>query len=761
MQAVSRQYKESMRGHARNRGYIRATIGVYNTKAQENLVLDTEKTNTMYISDLTAPFEDRLPERIYATPENNFSKVDGSMFFAPHKESGYSLYNNGIVTDDALGSVYIYLKEGSYGIKGITIDFGDCYPTDFTIETDEGTKSYEGNDKRYFTTEDTFNRTTFFIIRPYKMVNEIGRLRIYKFSCGVTNSFTNKDVKNYSGKEYVSPIAETVPSNDVSLTVFNYDLYYSPDNPNSALAYMEIGQEVKIAFGYDVDGNGNIEWLPEKKSYLKTWKANESQAEFTATDIFDNISGTYYRGKFYKDGISLYDLAVDVFEDAGIVDYFIDTYLKSVIIYNPMPTVSYSSALQIIANAGRCVLREDRRGRVHLQSSFIPEMIPSTNNQAKYSHIENVLKNDVKDGYATASNDFSIVDGSLRFVPKDDKYLNIGYVSESIWIETKEDVVKNRLSFRLGNPIKKFPLGGYWDGDMPIITIDLEATYTAFGLFINFRNTAPQKMVIKTYSQEYLADYVVVENPDIHYQTDKVFVEFDKMEIIFEKGYPNSRVFVDNIIIGDATDYELTRKNELITAPIASRNKKVKEISVSYSNYKETSDLKEIVSEELTVSENDYEHYVYFNVPYYGIEVKVDSNNVTAEILEESSYYAKIKFSGISSETTFRYYISGYEYTKEELKYTSVYSQNGEVKTWNNPLVSSLEHAKELEKWLSSYFLGDVEYEIEWKGDPAVDANDLFHLETRFGTSFIRDYENTLTFNGRWKGKIKARKVAK
>ena len=45
MQAVSRQYKESMRGHARNRGYIRATMGVYNTKAQENLVLDTEKTN--------------------------------------------------------------------------------------------------------------------------------------------------------------------------------------------------------------------------------------------------------------------------------------------------------------------------------------------------------------------------------------------------------------------------------------------------------------------------------------------------------------------------------------------------------------------------------------------------------------------------------------------------------------------------------------------------------------------------------------------
>ena len=77
-------------------------------------------------------------------------------------------------------------------------------------------------------------------------------------------------------------------------------------------------------------------------------------------------------------------------------------------------------------------------------------------------------------------------------------------------------------------------------------------------------------------------------------------------------------------------------------------------------------------------------------------------------------------------------------------------------------MISKAEHAQIIEEWLASYFLGDVEYEIDWKGDPAVDANDLFQLETRVGKSYIRDYENSFRFSeGRWTGNMKARKVAK
>lgn len=761
-----------MKSHIRNRGYIRATIGIVNSEAQKNVQVDTKRSNLLYISNIKQPFNGSVPDKIYATPEENFTKLDGSMYFVPPQNAGYEIYNNGLVSSDILGSIYIDFGGEEFDIKGLTIDFGNCYPTDFVIETNSVTRTYADNVKRHWAAEDTFDRTRFFKVSPITMVNGQGRLRIYQFSCGVTNTFTNDDVISFSNKEYVSPISETIPSVDAELVIKNYDMYYSPDNPESALAYMEVGQEVKVSIGYDITDNGDIEWLPERKMFLKTWKANESQATFTSTDIFDYVSETYYKGKYRSEGISLYDLAVDVFEDAEIFDYYIDAYLKNILVNNPMPVVSHSAALQIIANAGRCVLKEERGGRIRIESSFIPKMEAFSDNQATFSHVENVLKNDVKAAYANTSNNFSVLDGSLLFYPFDSQeILKTGYVSESIWIEYAEPAVVRRFPFRLGTDLKEFNVGGYWNGDIPSITIELEASYTAFGLGIIFRNVAPKEFCIATYHANELLEYAVVNKPNINYYTDKVFPDFDRMEIIFTKGSPNSRIFVDNILVGDNTDYELTRNNDLLTAPVATRQTKIQNISVTFSTYKESVETVSAVSEEIIVPKNGYEYTAYFSKPSYGLEVFVNVDNevakaqtelIYAEIIESSDYYAKIKFMGIEHETAVRYSISGYEYTIEEQKYIKNYNRSGEIKTWNNPLVSTPEHAQMIEEWIATYFLGDVEYEIDWKGDPAVDANDVFHLETKVGEPYIRDYENSFRFSGgRWQGGMKARKVAR
>lgn len=762
MQSVSRECKESMRGIGRNRGYIKATIGIVNSKAQEAAEVLPDRNNLLYFSNLRAPFNGGVVDRIYAMPEENFSRIDNTMYFAPDENAGFTYYNNGIVAENVGGEIYISFGDTQYDIKGLSIDFGDCYPTHFSIENDIRTLTYENNNTRYWNTEDAYAKTSFLRITPLQMVNGNGRLRILKFSCGITNTFVNDDVINYSEKEYVSPIAETLPSNDVTLTVKNYDLYYLPDNPESALAFMEQGQEVRVALGYDVNGKGSIEWLPERVTYLKTWKANESQAVFTATDIFDNMAGTYYKGKYRTEGISLYDLAVDVFEDARIENYFIDTYLQEIIVHNPVPVVSHSVALQIIANAGRCAISQDRYGRIHLQSSFVPEMTITANNQTEYSRVENLLTGDAKAGYATASNDFSILDGSLRFLPENGLYLETGYISESLWVESNDAEVKQRLSFRLGNNLKAFKIGGFWNGDMPVLTITLEASYTAFGFGINFRNVAPKKFEIITYHADNLVKHVTVKNPQINYYTNEAFMDFDKMEIVFSVGYPNSRIFVDNIIIGQNTDYALKR-DQMFSAPVATRLNKIREISLVYNNYKKSTQTTVLASEEITVSSDMYEYTAYFQRASYGFVLGINSNNrsISARIIESSNYYAKIRFSGVTKKTTVNYSISGYNYTVEEQKYTVKYNDDGEAKTWNNPLVSTMEHAEDLEKWIASYLLGDVEYDIDWRGDPSVDANDLFQMESLVGMPYIRNYENQLTFSGGWRGRMKARKVVR
>ncbi len=766
MQNVSRAYKESMRRHIRNRGYIRATIGIFNQEAQKALSVNDTESPLLYLSNKETAFAGVTPERIYATAEQDFSKLDGTRYFAPEEDSGYEIYNNGLISDGILGDIYIDFGGESFDIKGLTIDFGEFYPTEFVIETNAATRMYSEVDRGLWTTEDAWNNASFFKIHPLAMVNGQGRLRIYRFSCGLTNTFYNDKVQNYSSKEYVSTISETVPSHDMSLTVFNYDMYYSPDNPESALAFMEIGQEVRVAFGYDVNNQGKIEWLPEKKSYLKTWKANESTATFTAVDIFDMIGNdTYYvRGQYNAAGTPLYDIAVDVLEDLGVVDYFIDTSLKNLPIVNPMPVVKHSAALQIIANAGRCVLKEGRSGQIQIVASYIPDMWASANNQAAWIHVENVLKNDVKDGYANASRDFSVVDGTLLFMPDNpEEYRNTGYISESVWIENKDAEVIQRLGFQLGSQPIKFPLGGYWIGEMPEITITLEATYTAFGLSINFRNTAPQIFHVTTYHEDTVLQFLRVENPDLQWHTDETFLEFDRMVITFEKGYPNSRIFVDNIMVGDNTDYDLLRDRDLVTAPVATRQRKIQRISTAYTTYRQTTQKVTVASEKIEVPQNNFEYTVTLRKPATGLTVALPGvgSSVNATIIESGTYYAKIRFTGVTEAVNLTYTISGYLYETESYNCDKDYNRSGEVITWNNPIVGTPEHAQIVGEWIAEYYLGDVEYDIDWKGDPAVDANDLFHLETKIGRPFIRSYRNNLTFNGRWKGKMKARKVAR
>ena len=739
MQLVSKEYKEAMQLPFRNRAYIRVSIGVVNSDAQNNAVLD-EETELTYFSDGKKPFDGYTVTKPYATAEQNFSKVDGSMYFLPKETDGYSLYNNGIVTRDILRSVYISFG-GLTGldIKGLTIDFGECYPTQFTIQSDSGTKSYE-NDKQLFTTEDAFDGSSYFIITPITMLGGQNRLRIYQMMFGIANTFSNDKVINCSLKDYVSPISETIPSMDVSLAVDNQNLYYSPDNPESAIAYMEIGQEVKVAFGYDVTGNGDIEWLPETTSYLNTWSADDVQAKFTATDRFYQLTDTYYKGLYRESGITLYDLALDVLNDAGIEDereFYLDPYLKRITVYNPLPAVKHSEALQIIANAGRCALYEDRANKIHLKASFVPDMQVSVNNKTDYSSIENLLKDNQKDAYAIASNDFSLVDGSLFFMPKDGGYKETGYVSNSI-ADADGNFTEN-----------------------PIITVTLESGFTAFGAIINFRNVAPQEFVIRTYYLNALQDTYTVQNPDTEYITKQQFNDFDKMEIEFTKGHPNSRITIDNILIGDVTDYRLTRTRDLMDNPTGTRQEKVKMISVKKTNYRESQEgFKDLVTEKVMLTE-EMEHTVYFNIASYGFQASVkDNSNIGVQIVASSNYFVAVKFTNATVGTEIELVIQGYEYVADESYYRVAHNPNGQEIEWSNPLISTDEQARDLEEWIATYYLGDVDYEISWRGDPRVEANDLFYLELKNREdALIRSYQNELSFNGAWSGSMKARKV--
>lgn len=735
MQTASLEYKKTIRQLPRNRGYIRATIGIINQEAQNSA--SAKESKLAYFSNDTKPFEGNSVSRIYATAEKNFSKIDGTMYFLPEENSSLNLYNNGLVSEDIAGVLYINFKEpAGFDIKGLMIEFGDSYPNMIEIEWDNGKNLYKNENGR-FITEDVYEGVTFLKIIP---VNMETRLRIFEITFGIAKTFTNESVLNYSLKEYVSPVSESIPSQDMVLEVDNQSLYYSVDNPESAFAFLETGQEIRVMFGYDITGNGTVEWLPENTCYLKEWKADDIKARFVATDRFDYITGYYYKGLYRENGISLYDLAIDVLNDAGIDDskeYYLDPYLKNIIVYNPIPPVKSTEALQIIANAGRCILYQDRKKRIHMDSSFVPDMVISTDNKEEYSSVEKLLKSTLKEAYAIQSNDFSIVDGSVLFMPLEGPYKKTGYVSKSIADES---------GLFLNNPI---------------ITITSEASFSVYGLIINFRNVAPKQFVITTYNQGEQVEQHVIDDSELSYVTYETFELFDTMKIEFTKGYPNAKVTIDNILISDITDYTLERSIDIYGNPVGQRKNKVKSISVARNVYKNNSEIVELALEKVTMIESELIQTVVFSEPVYEISVSADSANVNAEIIEKSSYMVVVKFKkSTSAKEEFTYKVSGKKYTIDIFQEKSIYNAHGEEMLWNNPLISNIEHAKDVKDWIATHFLGDVEYEISWRGDPRIDAGDLIYLELKNrDTALTKIYQNTLNFNGAWSSVLKARKA--
>ena len=177
--------------------------------------------------------------------------------------------------------------------------------------------------------------------------------------------------------------------------------------------------------------------------------------------------------------------------------------------------------------------------------------------------------------------------------------------------------------------------------------------------------------------------------------------------------------------------------------------------------YNESAEEKDLKSEKLTLTDDTTRRTIYFAKPSFDFSVSMDSENVTAEIIEQGNYMAVVEFMKLTEgDLTVGYKIKGKEYVVDDFVYVVNHNEYGDEKTWNNPLISSTELAKDLEEWLASYFLGDVEYNISWRGDPRIDAGDLMYLELKNrDTALMKVTENSLNFNGAWSSTIKGRKA--
>ena len=738
MQKVSKAYKESMKSSLRERAYIMISFGLVNQEAQAKATVDNG--SYAYYSNKDNIFGEHIDDTVYATLEEEFTKVDGSMFFLPRATEGGRYYDTGIVSDklvsEARCEVIISLNTIATDFKGLTINFGENYPVDFDIVGSTGqTIEFRGNTKSKWSTEEVLENTTYIKLVFYKMKNSQSRLRIYSIMFGYGLVYYNDSVMSSALDSYVSPIGADVPQFDFSVTLKNYDHYFNVDNPNSAINYLETGQEMDIMYGYQTPGSDTIEWIQGNHLWCSEWESDDNTATIRCQDIFRNMDGEYVKGLYSAAGKSYYALAEEILKDAGISEYYIDPRLKKLYSNNPIPRVKYKEALQIIANACRCVLTQSRDGKVQIKSNFMPSASIATNGEETYSNAANVLTDTPKVEYATLAGNYTPTDGTMFFLPRNGKAtLTTGYVSKEI-------------SGANGTFTKN-----------PVVTITMEAIRAYYGLKLVFGTALPAAFTIRTYKGSEPVNEYPVEKDEI--STTSIilrdFDDFDVMKIEFTKtAEPYNRIVLNYFSLSDVVDFTMNRR-DMTSSPKAIKQELIKEVIVPCYTYQENNREENLVYEDIDVVAGEVETY-YIQDPSYGYKVKLDEVEGKATVVAWSNYFVTIKFNVTGS---FKLEVQGYRYKIVEKYATVSLNARGKTVKWKNPLISNTTMANELAAWLADYYTAGIEYEYDTRGNPELDATDIVYQENEFHDGMrINIYRHTVNFKQAFSGRVTARRI--
>lgn len=738
MQKVSKAYKESMKSSLRERAYIMLSFGLVNQEAQAKARI--APGDFAYFSNAANLFSEKSAEMVYATLEEDFTKVDGSMLFLPRRNSSDTYYDTGLVggklVSQAQYELTINLNTGATDFKGITINFGENYPVDFDMVSSSGqTIEIRDNTLAEFTSEEVLENTTYVKLVFYRMKNPQSRLRIYSIRFGYGLVYYNDSVMSSSLDSYISPIGADVPQIDFSVQLKNYDHYFNVDNPKSAINFLETGQEMEIFYGYQLPDSEEIEWVRGNHLLCSEWESDDYTATIRCQDIFRNMDSEYYKGTYTSAGRSYFDLAKEILTDAGLSDYYIDPRLKKLYTKNPLPRVQHKEALQIIANACRCVLSQTRFGSVQIKSSFNPEAAASSNGETAYSQVGNILNDSVKDEYASLAGNYTVANGGMYFLPRNvsGNVLNTGYVSSAISDENGEF------------------------GTNPVVTIVQEAACMYYGVKFVFGHALPAAITIRTYNNGSLVEEYEVED-----EITKTLVilhdfdDFDTMKIEFTKtAEPHNRIVLNHFSFGDVTDFTMTR-TDMTSSPKAIKQELIKEVIVPCYSYQNGTLEESLVSEEIEVVNGQVETF-FIGEPSYNFRATLDEESSGVSIVASGNYYVTLKF---SKTGTFRLEVFGYRYKIVERYAIKTLHSRGKTIKWENPLISDMTMATDLAEWLGEYYTAGIEYEYNTRGNPEIDANDIVYQENEFHKDMkVTIYRQTLNFNQSFSGKVTARRI--
>ena len=731
MQIVSKAYKKHIRDQLRDRGYMMISFGVINQKAQakarvgihDNYHPLTRERESYRIFSQNS--EEVL--QTYASVEEDFSPVDGSYLFPP-RENERANYT-GIISENTIANgvfrLEINLGKTPFSFKGFTIDFGESYPKRIRLTTDAG-KTIDGTlTSGLYKTEEVFTEVRTITITVLEMVKPQTRARIRSVLIGYGLLYTNTNIIDSSLDSYSSPIGAECPQIDFFVTLNNRNRYFDVDNPNSAINFLEIGQELKVLYGYQV--GDDIEWINGATLACSGWESDEHITRLKATDRFRKLDMIYEESDNGRPRQLTTTKIEKVLDSAGLIsdDVGLDPWfkIKTPYITNPIPRVKVREALQLIANASRAILSIDRDGKLSLKTRFKPTISVHEQNIAKWGNVQNIYgRKRATREYAILYDDAVTVDGRQKFYPRNEA-----------------DLIKSETGFATVITSPNSFIG---------LELDVERKY--YGLYIEFGDALPSSIDILAVSSDKSRETITITNIEKIMTIPLEFKAFMGLLIVLNGEY----VTVNNIKLGNETDFTIG-KWDMLSSPKAIKQELVKEIVVECYQYNLTNpistpllSLEQEVTAGTTTTVTTSDYSVGVNIPA--------ENTEWVELVTDSPFAKTLRFKK-SGKVKLNLTTSRIPLTI--LTVTKTLNREGKTITVRNPLIGTIEEATNLAEWLADYYKVKITYEYDTRGFPELDVNDYIFQENDYAEDMQSEVTHTtLTFNGAWKGKIKARR---
>lgn len=437
MQPVSAEWKANQTEALVSESLVEITLGLTDPEAVESAVP---------VASPLAPFShlDQVVSRgvrnitPYATLERNLWVLNGSKTILPLD----NFVNTSYVGDGLSGADGTFASNpvveltfprvfSSY-LPGLIIVWdlahGD-YAVNFKITLyKEGVKGEEkivaGNDTLRTIVDMDITEYDRIVLEVTKWSSPHRRARIARIHLGKSIVYEKGDLfTTLTHSQEVDPLSAKMPKMGLKFSVSNMDDGYNPYNLQGISKYLVERQEIQVQYGYRL-GEG-VEWIKGGTFYLSRWDApqNGLYANFEARDILEFMNGTFMKGVYRPEGITLKDLAEEVLLDTGLPEredtllpWKLHSSLNDITTTAPLPLVRHSECLQMIANAARCVMYVDREGFLRIEPIPTATTDYSIDNFNSYKRPEVALSKPL--GRVDVSRYSFVVDGEVKEVYK-------------------------------------------------------------------------------------------------------------------------------------------------------------------------------------------------------------------------------------------------------------------------------------------------------------------------------------------------------